>query len=429
MSRKRLTRRTFITYTSAALASLFPRRTRAATQDKLRIACVGVGGQGAADLRAVSRENIVALCDVDQRRAADAFKAIPKAAKYTDWRQLLDKEHANIDAVVVATPDHQHAFVAHAAMDLGKHVYVEKPMAHTIVETRALMKKAADTGVVTQMGNQGHSWKGVWQLKEMIDAGVIGKVREAHAWTNRPTWPQGIDRPADSPPIPEGLDWDLWLGPAQLRPYNPAYAPRTWRGWWDFGEGAMGDMGCHILDPFVTVTNMTAPQRISAESSPVNDETAPGWSIIRYQFPDMTLTWYDGGKMPQRPELIPSEDELGDGECGTIFIGDKGLVMVGTYGTDPTIYPLELRQQWEAEHGESDARSLNHQRAWVDACKGGEDPALSHFGYSGPLTELSLLGNVALRAGEPIEWDAAAIKVTNLPSANAYLTQDYRQSW
>ena len=428
MIRTPLSRRAFLTVTSSAVASSFvPRRVFAA--DKLRIAQVGVGGQGAADLRAVSRENIVALCDVDEKRAADAFKAFPKAAKYSDWRQLLDKEHANIDAVVVATPDHQHAFVANAAMDLGKHVYVEKPMAHTVAETRALMKKAADTGVVTQMGNQGHSWKGVWQLKEMVDAGIIGKITEAHAWTNRPSWPQGIDRPTDTPPVPEHLAWNLWLGPAQERPYHPAYAPRDWRGWLDFGCGAMGDMGCHVLDAFVTVTNLTAPTRISCESSPVNDETFPSWSIIRYEFPDMTLTWYDGGKMPQRPDIVPAEDELGDGECGTIFIGDKGLIMVGTYGTNPTIYPLELRQRWEAEHGESDARSLNHQRAWVEACTGGEDPALSQFAYAGPLTELVLLGNVALRAGESIVWNAEKMQVTNKPDANAYLTQHYRQNW
>ncbi len=286
MQRRQFTRRTFLMgaaalaagcATSGGMKSVSPNA-------KLNIAAIGVGGQGGADLRAVAQENIVAICDVDPNYSAKVYNAFPDVPKYTDFRIMFD-ERKDIEAAVIATPDHTHYFAAKAAIERGIHVYVEKPMCHYIPEARKLTQLAKDANVATQMGNQGHSFYGVWQLKSMIEEGWLGQVREVHCWTNRPTWPQGIERPTDTPPVPEGLDWDLWLGSAPERPYNRAYCPHVWRGWWDFGSCALGDMGCHILDPPYTALNLGMPTRVSAESSGVNNETGPKWSIITFDFP------------------------------------------------------------------------------------------------------------------------------------------------
>src|SRR5438094_2931896 len=248
--------------------------------EKLNIACVGVGGRGAANLKGISSENVVLLCDIDDTHLAKAAQDFPRAERLNDWRRAL--ERPGIDAVVVSTPDHNHAVIANAAMRLGKHVYREKPLTHSIDEARVLTETARRTRVATQMGNGGHSSETTRRVVELIQTGAVGAVREVHCWTDRPIWPQGIDRPADTPPVPASVHWDLWLGPARERPYNPAYHPFKWRGWWDFGTGALGDMACHIMDAAFWALKLGAPASVEAEAPPTHQETAPQWSVIRY---------------------------------------------------------------------------------------------------------------------------------------------------
>lgn len=443
---EKLTRRGMLGLAAAALAAATPAgakkspasktkpaaRRRVSPNEKLNIACVGVGGQGQSDLRAVIHENVVALCDVDEQRAGETFRALPEVPKYTDYRVMLEKQK-DIDAVVIAIPDHMHAFVAMAAMQLGKHVYVEKPMAHTIAEAHLMAETARRQKVATQMGNQGHSMAGVWALEQMLESGIIGEVRTVYSWTDRPHWPQGSDRPADNPPVPPTLNWDLWLGGAPERPYHPAYVPHKWRGWWDFGCCAMGDMGCHVLDPPYTGLQLGAPTRVSAETSGVNDETGPVWSIITFEFPErgkrppVTLTWYDGGKLPPRPDGVPADVVLGDKDGGSLFIGEKGMITVGTYGNRPRFLSPDMQQEWEAKAPEPKG-AVGHHRSWIEACKGGK-PALSNFEYAAPFTEVVLLGNVAMRASGPIDWDTKSKRVTNLPEANRFISGEYRAGW
>ncbi len=434
----KITRRSMLGISAATLAGCATGGTQTAAKprkvsanDKLNIACVGVGGQGQTDLRAVMHENIVALCDVDSERGATSFNNFPNTPKYNDYRVMLEKQK-DIDAVVIAIPDHMHAFVATAAMQLGKHVYVEKPMAHSIAEVHKLAATARQYKVATQMGNQGHSWAGVWTLCKMIDSGIIGKVGEVHCWTNRPSWPQGQERPTDTPPVPQTLNWDVWLGSALERPYNPAYLPHKWRGWWDFGCCAMGDMGCHILDASYTSLKLGAPTKLSAETSGINNDSGPKWSIINFEFPargempPVKLMWFDGGKLPPRPAGIADTFKLGDNDGGSLFIGEKGTITIGTYGNGPRFLSPELQAQWDAKKIEMEG--TNHHRSWIAACKG-EKPSLSNFDYAAPFTEVVLLGNVAMRAGQPIEWDTATKTVTNLPEANRLIDPPYRAGW
>lgn len=431
----RISRRTFVFGTAITAAALPARRSYAAS-DKLRIAAVGCGGQAAADLRAMKREDLVALCDVDAKRASDVFNALPDAPKYTDYREMLEKEQNNIDAVLVAVPDHMHAPAALMAMEMGKHVYVEKPMAHCINDCRRMGKMAKEKGIVTQMGNQGHSWRGVYELTEMVEKGWIGDVKEVHCWTNRPTWPQGIERPTETPPIPETLAWNNWLGPANERPYHPAYCPRDWRGWWDFGCGALGDMGCHILDASYSSLKLEIPTVITAEQSDHMKETGPKSSVITMKYPargDMppvTITWHDGGNLPDWPDSIGEDVELGDGDGGTLMIGSKAMVTCGTYGTRPTILDADMAAAWEEEVGDrrGDYINDNHQRNWIEACKEGKK-ANSDFTYAAPFTEMVLLGNLTLRTGEPIEYDPAKMKVTSSEKANGFLADPQREGW
>ncbi|NUM53978.1 MAG: Gfo/Idh/MocA family oxidoreductase [Candidatus Hydrogenedentes bacterium] len=411
-----------------------PATRKVSANDKLNIACVGVGGQGYADLRSVMHENIVAMCDVDAESATRAYalEALAAVPKYNDYRVMLDKQK-DIDAVVVSIPDHMHTFVATSAMQLGKHVYVQKPMAHSVAEAHKLAATARQYKVVTQMGNQGHSGTGVWRLCDMIASGIIGPVREVQCWTNRPTWPQGLDRPADTPPVPATLNWDVWLGAAPERPYHPAYLPHKWRGWWDFGCCAMGDMGCHILDPPYTSLKLGAPARISAETSGVNNETGPLWSIITFEFPargDMPpvkLTWSDGGKMPPRPGGLAPDFRLGDNDGGSLLIGEKGAITVGTYGNGPKFLSAEQQAQWDAM-ARNDREVSEHHRNWIAACKG-EATAISNFDYAAPFTEVVLLGNVSMRANGPVEWDTASKRITNLADANRFIDPPYRTGW
>ena len=414
-----------------------------APSDKLNIAGVGIGGMGGADLQEMETENIVALCDVDWDYAAPRFERYPKARRYKDFREMLDKQK-DIEAVVIGTPDHTHAVVAMAAIKAGKHVYVEKPMAYCIEEARALRAAAREAKVATQMGNQGHAEESIRLLCEWIWDGAIGPVREVHAWTPHPVWPQGLDRPTDTPPAPPNLDWDLWLGPAPARPYHPVYHPAQWRGWWDFGTGGLGDMGCHILDSTFWALKLGAPESVQASCSifvpkglnwdkKLNTESYPQASIVRYRFPargDMPpvkLTWYDGGLMPERPEELEPGRKMGDTYGGVVYIGDKGKILTGSHGARALRIIPESKMEAYQRPPKSLPRSIGHRAEWIAACKGQGTPG-SNFEYAAPLTELVLLGNVALRLwDQKLEWNGE--KFTNSEEANRYLGRQYRKGW
>ena len=437
-SKAKVTRRGFMSAAAAVAGLTIVRRDvlggprHVPPSEKLDIAGVGIGGRGAGDLHELASENIVALCDVDQEYAADVFTKYPSAKKYRDFRRMLDSQK-NIDAVVIATPDHTHAVIAMTAIKMGKRVYCEKPLAHSILEVRKLTEAAREAGVATQLGNQGQASEGARLVCEFIWDGAIGPVREIHSWCNRPISPRGIDRPKETPPVPKTLDWDLWLGPAPRRPYHSCYHPFTWRGWWDFGTGVLGDIGCHQFAPIFRALKLGYPTSVEACSSGVNSETAPLASIVRYEFPGrgdmppLKLTWYDGGLMPARPAELEEGLRFGNAD-DNLFIGDKGK-MLGhrlipetkskEYGRPPRVLP----------------RSPGHHKEWINACKGG-DPADSNFDVSGPLTEVVLLGNVALRMGKQLYekglklyYDGPKMKVTNLPEANQYIHHAYREGW
>lgn len=437
---KKISRRDFMGTASAAVAAftIVPRYVLGGTgnkppSEKLNIAAVGSGGMGASNINACSDsgENIVALCDVDDDRAKDTFNRYPKARKWKDFRKMLD-EQKDIDAVIVATPDHTHAVAAMAAMRRGKHVYVQKPLTRTVYEARMLTEAARKYKVATQMGNQGHSGDGVRLICEWIWDGAIGPVREVHAWTNRPIWPQGIDRPSDTPPVPPTLDWDLWVGPSPMRPYHSCYLPFAWRGWLDFGCGALGDMACHLLDPVFSALKLKYPISVEACATNVNKETFPIASIVRYQFPargDMPpvkLNWFDGGMKPPRPEEL----EPGRKMTSVIFIGDKGKLMCGEYGDNPRIIPeSKMKEYKRPPETLPRIEGGHHEKNWIRACKGGE-PACSNFDYSGPFTEAVVMGNLAIRRlGEKLLWDGANMKVTNDDEANKFVKQPCREGW
>ncbi len=403
----------------------------AAPSEKLNIAGIGIGGMGGGNLRNLQSENIVALCDVDHQYAAKTIGQFPDAATYTDYRVMLEKQK-DIDAVVIGTPDHTHAIISLAAMRAGKHVYCQKPLTHTVGEARKLALVAKETSVCTQMGIQGHSGKGARQVVEWIRAGVIGEVREVIAWCSLTYYPWGHAswsskcdvRPEETPPVPEGLDWDLWLGPAPHRPYHPCYHPRTWRSWWDFGCGMMGDRGAHTLDPVVWALELGQPTRIDGSNTDLNPETHPIASIARYEFPargsrpPVTLTWYDGLQPPRHPDVEKPSD-LGDGEGGALFIGDKGLLTCGTYGNSPRLLPESKMKDFTPPPETLPRIKGSHEMEWVRACKSGQ-PAGADFSYSGPLTETALLGNVAKRLPATLlEWDGESLTFLNSPEANA----------
>jgi hypothetical protein len=440
----RISRRKFLGSSLAAGAGfmIVPRKAlggpgNTPPSEQLRIASIGTAGQAMADLGQVIRDGdpIVALADAHESRAKDAMTRFPEAKFYADWREMLDKEQNNIDAVLIACPDHIHAVAGMAAMQLGKHVYIEKPMAHNVAEVRALQAAAKKYGVVTQMGNQGHSAVGTHRLKKWIDLGAIGGVTDVKCWTNRPGWPQGIDRPADSMEVPADLRWDLWLGPAADRPYHDCYLPKKWRGWYEFGNGALGDMGCHILGPAFNALQLGAPTRITPQISELKPETYPAWEILEFEFPErgpnlpaLKLTWYDGGKMFDRPEGLPEGKPMGDSDGGSLFTGDQGQAMCGTYSNNLKLLPFERMDEYEHADIEADRAREGHQMSWVNACKG-KGKTFSDFDTAGPLTEAVLLGAIAARVGQPIEWDSENMKITNLPEANAYLSREYREGF
>lgn len=447
----RLSRRDFMGTAAAAMAAVtfVPRHVlggpgHTPPSEKLNIAGVGIGGMGQNNIRACESENIVALCDVDWTYSAEVFKRYPKARTWKDYRKMLD-EQKDVDAVIVATPDHTHAVVAMAAMQRGKHVYVQKPLTRSVYEARMLTEAARKYKVATQMGNQGHSSEEVRMLCEWIWDGAIGDVHEVHCWTNRPVWPQGLDRPKDTPPVPETLDWDLWIGPSPMRPYHPTYLPFNWRAWIDFGAGALGDMGCHVMDAAFWALKLKYPVSVEASHSyevPTmwtrfeNKETYPTAEVVHYQFParegmvPVKLHWYDGGILPQRPDDLEPGRKIP--ESGSIFVGTKGKIMCGTYSENARIIP-ETKMRAYTRPAKSIPRIENgpggHEQDWVRACKGGP-AASSSFDYSGPFTETVVMGNLAvLNPGKKLEWDGENMKVTNDEEANAYVRPVFREGW
>jgi predicted dehydrogenase len=452
----RLPRRTFLASAAAATAgfTIVPRHVlggqgRVAPSDKLNIAAIGVGGMGKNNLKRLETENIAALCDVDFAFAEPVFSKYPDAKRYKDYRVMLD-EQKDIDAVLVATPDHTHAVIALAAMQRGKHVYVQKPLTHSVHEARLLTEAARKYNVVTQMGNQGRSGEGPRLLCEWVWDGAIGKVREAHAWTNRPVWPSGIevDRPAEAVETPPDLDWDLWLGPARHRPYHPTYHPAKWRAWWDFGTGSLGDMGCHLIDPLFWALKLKYPVSVEANvsrywhaffaESEAKNEMFPRSTIVRFRFParedmpEVDLTWWDGGLLPARPHLLEPGRRLGDINGGILLIGDEGAIKAGCYGESPRLIPETAMKKYKRPPRTIERvpeGADGHEQDWVRACKGGP-PATSNFDYSGPLSEMVLMGNLAVRFPDrELLWNGEAMEVTNDPDANAYVRREYREGW
>lgn len=401
--------------------------------EKLNIAGIGIGGQGGGVLRDMAGENIVALCDVDSVKAAGTFKAFPKAEQYRDYRVLLDRRK-DIDAVMIATPDHMHAPITLAALRAGKHVYVEKPMAHSIEEARVMTRVAGETGLVTQMGNNGHAGEGLRLTREYLRAGAVGPVREIHCWSDRPGkwWVQDLARP-EPMPVPPTLDWDLFIGAAPMRPYNKRYHPHDWRGWFDFGTGALGDMAIHNMDPAFYALDLGAPSAVDAETGDLKPESYPAWTILKYEFaakgdrPPLTLTWYDGGKMPPNPRDFAPTDKLADN--GIYFVGDKGTMLCGGWSGPPRLYPESLRNGFKAP-APTIARSIGHRPEWIKACKDHKpEDAKAGFAYSGPFTEALLVGNLALRLQKRIEWDATRMKATNASEADALIRKRYRDGF
>jgi predicted dehydrogenase len=451
-----LPRRTFLASAAAVTAgfTIVPRHVlggqgTTAPSDKLNIACVGVGGMGKNNVKNCADETIVALCDVDSALSEPVFALYPNAKRYKDYRVMLD-EMPTIDAVIVATPDHSHAVVAMAAMAKKKHVYVQKPLTHSVAEARLLTETARKQGVMTQMGNQGHSGEGIRLICEWVWDGAIGKIHEAHAFTNRPVWPSGIEieRPKDTPEVPKDLDWDLWIGPAPLRPYHPSYHPAKWRAWWDFGTGSLGDMGCHIVDPLFWALKLKYPVSVEAnistywhaffEKTEPKNESFPRSTVVRFKFParekmaPVTVTWWDGGLMPARPERLEPGRRMGNEDGGILLVGEKGTIMAGCYGESPRLVPESDMKKYKRPHKTLERipeGNDGHEKDWIRACKTGK-PASSNFDYSGPLSEMVLMGNLAVRFPDrELMWNGEAMEVTNDADANAYVKRQYREGW
>tara|TARA_B100000530_G_scaffold134185_1_gene83606 strand:- start:2551 stop:3996 length:1446 start_codon:yes stop_codon:yes gene_type:complete len=473
---KKNSRRDFIKHGTLAASSFFivPRYVLGGNgftspSDKINIAGIGVGGKGTSDLWYASnegKENVVALCDVDKGNISSKSRSrFPKANFYQDYRVMFDKQK-DIDAVTISSPDHVHALQALAAMDEGVHVYVQKPLTHNIKEARMLTETAREKKIVSQMGNQGASNSGMRKVQEWFDAGLIGEVDEVFVWTNRPVWPQGIPVPkSDGSPVPEGLDWDLWLGPAPKIDYTNAYHPFNWRGWWAYGTGALGDMGCHLIDvPFRTLglhypkavecsvgqvfIKMWNPEYIPEGCPPSSSVTLDFAATDKNKIP-LKMRWLDGGIRPPHPDLIPANDSLGtpDSSNGVMMIGSKGIITTGVYGFTPKLY-RKGEEVVEFDTSNQPGNEFGHQSKWIDACKAGfnssEHKALtSSFDYSGPMTETVLMGNIAIRSymekksglgnafpgRKKLLWDGDAMKITNYEDANKYVTRDYRKGW
>jgi predicted dehydrogenase len=458
-------RRDFLKSSSLAAAGFFivPRhvlgRGFVAPSDKLNIAGIGAGGKGESDLREFSKSpnaNIAYLCDVDDRQIKTSLGRFPNAKRYYDFREMLDKEHKFIDAVSVSTPDNCHAVAAVAAMQLGKHVYVQKPLTHDIYEARLLTESAKRYKVVTQMGNQGASGDGVRTMQEWYRAGIIGDATEIKVWTNRPVWPQGTGTPKSTDPVPDGLKWDLWLGPAKEEAYHKEYVPFSWRGFWAFGTGALGDMGCHLIDPAFKTVGLGYPTDVQCSQVSIFEkmwtpdyfpESCPAASSVILNFPgkegkpNVKLHWMDGGIIPERPEELGADEQFGGDDGGVLIIGTKGKMMCGTYGSDPRLLPTSKTK--DVNIPQTLARvPEGHYVQWINACLAGygRKEVSSPFEYAGPLTETILMGNLALRAWnikngnkfpgrKKLIWDAVNMKITNFDEANQFVKREYRQGW
>ena len=475
---KQLSRRRFIglTATTAGMFTIVPSYAvsglgHVAPSDKLNIAGIGVGGKGKGNLANMKSENIVALCDIDRQYGKRCFDNFPEAKQYVDFRKMFDEMGKSIDAVVIATPDHTHAVCAMAAMQSGKHVYVQKPLTHSVYESRVLLEASRRYKVVTQMGNEGHSNDAVSEVCEWIWSGAIGEVTRVDAWTDRPIWPQGLTRPEQGMWVPDHINWDLFIGPASMRPYHRAYHPWDWRGWWDFGTGALGDMACHVLDVAFSAMKLGHPVSVEASSTAINTESAPVASTIQYDFPArpkegkinmpaVTVYWYDGGLLPRRPEGLPAGEELGQGKNGVIFHGSKGVLVCGNYGGNYRLLPESKFANMPKPPATLRRVGMSHEMDWVRACK--ESPEnrvmpLSNFEYSGPLNEMVVMGNLAVRLkslNKKLAWDGQNMRITNLSdtdvinvtngipkqeprqvtlnakqAAEEYIRHTYRQGW
>jgi predicted dehydrogenase len=440
-----------------------------APSDRLIVAGIGAGGKGASDIASFAKSgkaDIGFLCDVDTKRAAGTVGNFPKAKFYKDWREMLDKEHKNFDAVSVSTPDHSHAIITVAAMQLGKHVYVQKPLTHDIYEARKLTEAARKYKVVTQMGNQGASNDGPRQMKEWYDAGLIGDVHTVYAWTDRPVWPQGIPWSANKAEVPANLDWDLWLNTAPYKDYVEKLVPFNWRGWWDYGTGALGDMGCHLLEAPFSVLGLKYATDVQASVGSVYvdefkrgyfPDSCPPSSHVTLTFPktvktkgEVTVHWMDGGIQPTRPDELEANEVFGDGGNGTLFIGTKGKMMSSTYSANPRLLPLSRNK--DIKVAEKFARvpkgADGHYAQWVEACIAGygKKELSSPFEIAGPLTEALLMANLAIRANDvqrkstdgkivypgrniKLLWDNDNMKVTNFDDVNQYVKREYRKGW
>lgn len=435
LTRRRFLRQAALTVSAASLGPLVRPAPARSANAKLNLAIIGVGGRGHANMTAMAGEQIVALCDVDRNHLEAAGRLFPQARKYADFRELLDQER-DLDAAVVSTPDHTHAPASVMAMKRGLHVYCEKPLTHSVYEARVMAEVAAQKKVITQMGTGAQSSEPHIRAVEMIQAGAIGEVVEAHCWTDRPIWPQGQARPQGEDAVPAHLSWDLWIGPAPMRPFKGTYAegplkgkqvyhPFVWRGWWDFGTGALGDIAPHITNVVFWALNLGAPTSVEAECSEMKPEAFPSWSTIRFAFPargdqpPVTLYWYDGGKRPPA-ELVEGES-LPDN--GTLFVGRKGRLLVDGL----RLYPKKDFADYKPPEPSLPRRAGIH-TDWLRAIKEGGQTGC-HFGYAGPMTEAYLLGNIALKVGRRIEWDPIGLTIPNCPEATPYVKREYRQGW
>ena len=433
-----VSRRTFLgtTATAAAAFTVIPNHAMGsvlghkAPSDKLNIAVVGIGGMGNSNLKAVRpTENIVALCDVDWKYAAKVFDENPNAKKYKDWRKMYDEMGKSIDAVIVATADHTHAIIASTAMTLGKHVYVQKPLTHTVYESRLLTKLAAKYKVATQMGNQGSSASGVRQIVDWHWDGQIGEVKRVDTFTNRPIWPQGLNTPKQGMWVPETLDWDLFTGPAELVPYHEIYHPWNWRGWWRYGTGALGDMACHIMHPIFKALQLGYPTKVQGTSTQLLVDCAPNAQHVRYifperaipavkkvKFPEVEVNWYDGGIRPVMPKGWPAGKNMDNSGGAAIFYGTKDTLICGCYGRDPWLLsgktPVSPKTQREV--------TSSHEMDWVEACKESPDnrrKTASDFSEAGPFNEMVVMGVLAVRLQslfKELEWDGNNMQFTNI---------------
>ncbi len=399
-------------------------RAQAGPNEKLNIGIIGTSGRALSNIEGVQGENIVAVCDIDDRNLNEARGRFPKAQGFEDFRKLIEMQ--GLDAVVVSTADHTHAPASAMALRLGKHVYCEKPLTHSVYEARTVAKMAKEAKVATQMGTQIHATDNYRRVVEVVRSGAIGPIKEVHVWCTGKTWSGGT-RPTETPSVPSYLKWDLWLGPAPERPYHPTYLPANWRRWWDFGNGTLGDMACHVMDLPFWALDLRYPTTIEAMGPPVSSETTPTALEVKYSFPAtssraaLDLHWYDGGAKPK----ILEENKLPNWGLGVLFVGEKGMLQAD-YGRLRLFPELEFKDF--AMPSPTIPPSIGHHAEWIAACKDGR-PTTCNFDYSGALTETVLLGNVAYRSGKKIEWDGPNMKAVNCPEAEAFLRRDYRKDW